>query len=274
MIAGGRFVIPWRMGQRWNLYPLFDIHLGSPGCAEDAFARHVERIKADPHGLWLLGGDAIDAIGYRDKRFDPRATPSWLKVSDLARLGGVLFDYLLTFLAPIKSKCVGLAWGNHEDSMLRDSQAWDRWSAFCATIGAPDLGICGLRDLVFRDRSGRAESKIRVLVHHGAGAATTAGGKINRLRKALDDFPGADLVLIGHLHDRVEHYRTGIDADESCQGITDSTRLGVMCGTFLRTYTAGSTSYGEIRGYSATPLGNPVIEIDPAARSLSVGWPK
>ena len=273
MIAAGRHIVKWTPGQPWRLYPCFDWHIGSPGCAEESLRRYVDTIARDANGLWLLGGDAIDAIGYRDKRFNPLNTPSWLTLRDLGKLGRVLFDYITELLKPIRHKCIGLAWGNHEDSLLRDTQSWERWEDFVKAIGAPDMGVCGFRDLVFQTRKG-TESAFRILVHHGSGAAATPGGKINRLAKTLNDFPRADLVLIGHLHDQIEKRTTGIDADAGCTQIVDSTRLGVMCGTWLRTYSNGHPGYGEVRGYSPVPLGNPISEIEPASRDMSVRWPR
>ncbi len=255
-----------------RLYVVADVHLGNRGCAEDAFRRYLERIAADPGALWIGLGDYVDAIGFRDRRFDPEGFPEWVKLADLAQLGERLFAYFAEMVRPIAGQCVGLGWGNHEDQMLRDTESGDRWQRLLTSLGVADLGLSAFVDLML-ELPRRPPERIRIATHHGAGWAQTAGGKLNRLRSFLvDAFPHADLVLTGHVHEQLDHRVCGVDADESCQEIRDMTRLGVSCGTWLRTYALGVTGYAERRGYRPVALGNPCVIVYPETRHMAVEW--
>lgn len=272
MIAAGQRVIPYRRGQRFRIYPIFDVHLGNKGCAEESFRQHIGRLRRDRNGYWIGGGDYTDGIHYSDKRFDARSLPKWMQTEDLDDLPKVLFDYFAAIMEPVADRCLGVCWGNHEYTMLRSFSSWSRWSELCKRVGATNMEVSGFRDVVFEDEEHR-RTKLRILVAHGGGWAATAGAKTNRLRKMLDDFPGAGLALMGHLHDQIDARKTGIDADEECKVIIQSTRLAVMGGTWLRAYTQGFAGYAEIRQMSPVPLGNPVIEVEPETLAMQVGWP-
>lgn len=272
MIAAGQRIIRYKPGQLFRVYPIFDVHLGNKGCAEESFRSHIARLRRDRNGFWIGGGDYTDGIHYTDKRFDPRALPKWMQAEDFDDLPRLLFDYFAAIMEPVADRCLGAVWGNHEYTMLRSCASWSRWAELCKRVGAPNMEVSGFRDLVFLREDGK-RSKLRIVIAHGGGWAASAGGKINRLRKTLDDFPGAGLSLMGHLHDQLDTRKTGIDADEDCRVITQSTRLAVMGGTWLRTYTQDFAGYAEIKQMSPVPLGNPVIEIEPETLAMQVGWP-
>ena len=274
MKAAGQHFVKARPGDAWRLYTIADVHLGNNGCAEDSFARYVERIRRDPRGLWIGIGDYIDAISYRDKRFSPDALPPWIKPPDLARLGERLFAYFAHCVKPIAGKCIGIAWGNHEWQLMHDTEGHDRWDRLVNGLGVKDLGIAALIDLVF-DLGGCRREKFRIAVHHGRGAAMTPGGKLNAMRQfAVETFPRCDIMISGHIHEALDTDVCGVDADEKCERIIDCTRLAVSAGTFLRTYTQDFVGYGERKGYRPTSLGNTVIVIDPATRSLGTERPR
>jgi len=59
-----------------------------------------------------------------------------------------------------------------------------------------------------------------------------------------------------------------ISADTTCTRITDSERIGVISGSYLKTYKQNCTGYGEVKGYAPTTLGSAVVYITPAERKL------
>jgi len=109
--------------------------------------------------------------------------------------------------------------------------------------------------------------QFRVFAHHGAGYAQTPGGKLNKLIQFMQSFD-ADLYFIGHVHDQVARREPALTANTDCTRIMERQRLGMVSGSYLKTYQQGSTSYGEQRGYRPTALGAAVARITPATREM------
>ena len=179
---------------------------------------------------------------------------------------------------PIKHKCLGLLIGNHEKSYEKHTQQDSLHGWLCEELGVPNLQYSAFFDLVFVRRSVKApilqrnspkngtstRRLFRVFCYHGAGFATTPGGKLNKLIQFMQSFD-ANLYFCGHVHDRTARKEPAINADSSCTHLTHRTRLGVIAGSYLKTYEQGVTTYGEQRGYRPTALGASVVEVYPEA---------
>lgn len=270
MQVAGQRIIQSEPGQTWRLHVIGDVHLGNRGCAVDRFRERVAQVFGDPFAIWIGVGDYADAIDYRDPRFDAEQLPKGTEARDLMSWGKVMREQAAAILAPIGPKCIGLGYGNHEDHFMAARASRDWWDDFRRDIGNPtDLGYCAFLDLVFRVQG--VDHSYRIATHHGAGWAQTPGGKLNRLRSFLDAF-AADIVLTGHTHERLDHQVVTLAADPTCTHLAEVPRVGVVCGTWLRTYTEGPAGYGEKRGYRPVPLGNPAVTIQPETRRLGVEW--
>ena len=270
MQVAGKTVIQSKPGTTWRLHVIGDVHLGNRGCSEDRFAERVAQIAADPCALWVGVGDYVDAIDYRDPRFDAEQLPHGTEARDLVRWGEVMRKRAADHLKPIARKCVGIGYGNHEDHFMQAKASREWWDALRSDLGNPtDLGYCAFLDLAFKVRG--VEHSYRIATHHGAGWASSPGGKLNRLRSFLEAFL-ADIVLTGHTHERLDHSLVCLAANSACTDLVEMARVGVVCGTWLRTYTVGPAGYGEKRGYRPVPLGNPAVTIQPETRRIGVEW--
>ncbi len=279
-------------GKRWITYPsrcdkfrlwnIADIHLGNCGTERKHLMRDIAAIRDDPYSLWIGGGDYADYIGIKDKRFDPSVLDNDIMVSDLGQLGYVLTKRVKELFEPIKDKCLGLAFGNHEDKYQKTQEQMQLHQWLCTELGVANLGYSAFLDAVFvRSRcSGptiqpkppartvsSSTAAYRIFVHHGTGGATTPGGKLNRLLKFMHDFR-ADIYFVGHVHDALSKRLPRIGADATCTEIVEHDSIGVVAGSYLRTYTQGITGYGEIKGYSPVPLGATYVEITPDRREM------
>ena len=291
MIASGKRYI-WHDSRtdEFRIWNLSDLHIGARGCAENDLRRDVAAIAADPFSFWFGGGDYGDFIGHRDKRFDPNEMAEWLKVKDLADLGRVTMARVRDILAPIGPKCLGLLIGNHEVS-LENAGAQDslhHW--LCQELNAPFLGYCAFVDLAFCRTTGAAHEPvlrtalpprrigalgvrhsqtetIRFFLHHGAGAVVTPGGKLNRLISAMESFD-ADVYMLGHVHDQMARRQPAIAASDDCSQLIERVRLGMISGSYLKTYQQDCISYGERKMYKPTNLGAAVCKIKPAGRVI------
>jgi hypothetical protein len=107
----------------------------------------------------------------------------------------------------------------------------------------------------------------RVFVHHGAGYAVTPGGKVNKLIAARNAFT-ADIYFLGHVHDQMARREPTLGANLDCTKIEQKQRLGLISGSYLRTYKQGSISYGEQKMYRPTTLGAAVALNKPFTREM------
>lgn len=250
-----------------KLHCLFDVHMGVRGCAEEKFRADVAAIAEDPRAVAILGGDVCDFIGPHDrKRWDPYGIADGFTIADTgARWGEACTERFLEAAAPLASeqKVLFGVLGNHELGIDDPVHDW-----VCRGMGCPALGYTALVGLEFVDPSGRTRA-LELAVTHGAGGATKPGTKLARLIETMRDFD-AQLVLMGHIHACLDHWLARLRRDGSAIG--DTKQLGVVCGTYLRTYVQGHSGYGERRLYSPTALKHAVIEIHPESMTMTVGW--
>ncbi|MDD5543857.1 MAG: hypothetical protein PHX83_11845 [Acidobacteriia bacterium] len=239
----------------------------------------VEQVRADPYALWLGGGDYADYIGYTDKRFDPDCVPDNIKVSDLGMLGKVLTGRVAEIFDPIKHKCLGLLYGNHE----KKYQNWENQASLhadlCEKLGVPNMGYSAIFDIEFHvcesepkivkpsvvvgyNFGDQKNIKRRVYDHHGAGFATTPAGKLKRLIDFMYFFE-ADLYFVGHVHDQSGKRIAVLGGNENCDDLSHHERLGMISGSYLKTYKRGVTTYGEMKGYAPTILGSAIARVNP-----------
>ena len=207
-----------------------------------------------------------------------------MRIGDLGSLGRVLTDKVAVMLDPIRDKCLGMGFGNHEEKYMKHEEQQDLHAYLCTTLGVPNLGYSFLMDVTFLRRNAPkkfgkvyasppgirgATSTFRLYGHHGAGAAATPSGKTRRLQVFMESFD-ADAYVIGHVHGKHALTQTIIKADRACTDLRECDRIGAITGSYLKAYNQGATAgYGEIKGYAPSPLGAMVIDYVPDKRELS-----
>ena len=265
MICAGKYVIPVkRISDVHRLYTIGDSHLGNRNCSVDRLEQDIEVVRRDPLARVILVGDIVDAICPADKRWDATQIPDGVPVKALADWGKFLRLTAEKAFKPIKHKVIGAVYGNHE-ATFQIRCAEQIHAAFCENLGVPNFGYSCFLDLVFRRevKGSNAARSYRIFAHHGAGAAQTAGGKINRL-VAFMLMAEADIYVVGHVHEKDVKRMEALTADADCKRLSSKKRLGVFSGTYLRTYAEGAhAGYGERAGYRPVPLGCSVIEFQP-----------
>ena len=276
-------------GTQWITYPsrktevriwhLSDLHWMSESCAEGKLKSDIQEIADDPNAFWTGGGDYAEFIGYRDKRFDPDAVAKRITVQQLGRLAQVGYHEVRDLFLPIRHKCLGLLQGNHERQyeLHTEQQHWTTW--LCKELDVLNLGYCALFDVVLRrapsakvpkllkdapkhDGASCNSWKVRFFAHHGAGFAQTPGGKMNRLVQFMNSFE-ADVYMAGHVHDQIGRRQPIIAANALCTELQTRDRVGIVSGSYLKTYALGTTSYGEQKGYPPVNLGAASVTLVP-----------
>jgi hypothetical protein len=282
--SGCRVVTYGKEYAEFSIYDVADLHLLNRGVSKSHLIKDIERINDDTYSLFFIGGDYADWIFPGDKRFDPSAFNEDVKVNDLAQLGAKVAEMIIDYFKPIKRKCLGLLIGNHEFTAMNHNSQMFVHDYICQRLNVPNMRFSGFTDVYFVHQPGfkagckmvcseippeKFTSRLRVFIHHGMGAANTAGGKINKL-KSLVDMVDADLVMMSHVHEQFAKSFLRLTPNHDCSVIHSKITMGLITGSYLRTYAPGFTGYGEIKGYAPTTMGATRARYVPATRVLTV----
>ena len=244
--------ITYKYGQTIQIIPLFDLHYGNTACDVQALK---DVIKKNKNAYFFGGGDWLDSVVVTDKRYR--------KTVD-ASVGDAIIDEqidgLYEIIKPIRKRIIGLGSGNHEDTIVKRCGT-DPMRRLCKMLEVPFLGYSGLIRLIF-SQGGKAGRKVIIRWHHGwGGGSRTQGADLTKYSKDMNHWE-ADAFLYGHVHrkqsDRVP--RLGLWGEK----LISKPKLLGICGTFLRTYTAGADpTYSEKAGYPPTEIGALTLNIKP-----------
>ena len=247
--------IEYKRPDKFYLYCIGDIHIGSLHCAEHDLQRKITEIKDKKNAYWIGMGDYFDAILKDDKRFDIGGLADWVKKDNI--LEGQR-KRLKELLSPIADKCICMLTGNHEESIHLHKQD-DITQNLCDDLKVKYGGYSCFVSLRFS----RAGCRRAYIIHawHGSGAAQTDGARLNRLTRLVNDIQ-ADVYLMGHLHAMTTHTP---DRLVFRNGKIKSVKLAAtITGSWLKAYTQNQpTSYAERSGYKPSRIGCPCVVFDP-----------
>ena len=252
--------ILYRYGDRFTLKPMFDVHLGSPSCDLHAFKAYLAQ--HDDEATYLIGGgDLMDAVIVSDSK-------RYRKSADASGGDAILdeqVDIAHSLLWPYRERILGLGAGNHEDSILQHCST-DLVQRLCKRLEVPFLGYSGLYRLQFRRSDGGGRTVV-IRYHHGWASGRTPGGQLTSNVKDVLNWD-ADVYLYGHGH-ALHTYtipRLGLQG----KNLVSRDLVICLCGTFLKTYILGSTSYSEKKGYPPIKVGSPWLSIRPWLKGVEI----
>lgn len=283
MIPGGIYKIPCDTKETQRIWGVGDVHMGARGCHIKMLDKTITNIKNDTNAYWFGMGDMGDFHDLKHRHFTPRDIDPSITVADMGDFGHTMQKMLLAKFLPIKTKCLGMLMGNHEYNYMvhKNDDGWHQ--RFCDNMGVPNLGYTAIVKIVFQDKNSAYKAKkgitkykkeysYSIFLVHGAGSAASATGKKNRLIKYMNNVCTiADIYMMGHVHVLDQHIDVKLHVSPDFKDIIEHCRLGVITGTYLKTYTNGSLpSYGEKNGYDPTALGSPAITIVPETGRIGV----
>lgn len=266
---------------QFKLWNVSDIHLGSACCSKNKLREDMERIRDDPNSFWVGGGDYADYIAPNDKRWSAgEVDAELLPTNKLSNIGIEMYGYLRDLFKPVRHKCLGLAVGNHEVKYMAMNNQAGLHGWLCTELQVPNLGYAAIFDVIFarikckrpmllraEPQAASSRTSFRVALHHGYGGATTPAGKLNSLISFMRNVE-ADIYFFGHVHDQKGQRINTLGADEKCTKLVNFEKLGIISGSYLKTYSDHHTSYGEMKGYSPTSLGAAFVGIRPEDRRV------
>ncbi|MFA5377834.1 MAG: hypothetical protein WC455_18935 [Dehalococcoidia bacterium] len=265
--------VEYRSGDTFRLYDLGDIHGGTVHCAEDKASRVFGSIVDDPFALWWDKGDSLDCITPGDPRFRYKIIAPWLVQDNIAKLSEDWYCNLVEKAVAARlpyadaSRCLGKVKGNHEWEMQRHNIA-DIQSNICKRLDITNMGYSCFYHLAFKRVNSTEAHLFRFHVTHGSGNAQTSGGRTQKLRKIMNQTT-ALYTSVAHMHDVKVETTPALDSGQDLK-LKGRNRIGVISGSFLRTYTQGEEAgYGELRNYDPTTLGYVMWEINPGEESIT-----
>ena len=249
----------------FKVTPIGDIHFGAVDCSEGLLRACVKKIAEDEHHYWLGMGDYCELIGLGDPRLDTRELDPSTTIAELQDLAQSQVRKLAAILEPIKSRCLGLLSGNHEESIARKNYQ-DVHSRFCSLLETDhslDLGYSAIVRMKFV-RGAQSSVPVKIYAHHGAGAGRLSGSAINRIKQMAMHFPNCQIYVMGHVHLREGGVMEAIDVQKETDTLFEIPRAWGITGVFKRTYNQGSRSYAEKLQYPPTSLGAISFVIKPS----------
>jgi predicted phosphodiesterase len=238
-----RVIIP----NQWDDPVLFakgDEQIGHIACDDARVQKDIEWAAKNPHCLVVLLGDGIDSA--------TKESPGYIRENKTTPLQQVK-DYIALH-KPIASQIIGYVGGNHErriDKALSDPGMTVSLIAEGLSTDKHKIPYSGgllLLDLHWRGHLWT------VTLFHGAGAAQTAGSKIQRMQRNML-LTDSLITLSGHLHDEAKTSRRFLRRmNDGSIKVVKQTAL--QCGTYIK-YIG---SYGEIGGMAPTGPDMIVIE--------------
>jgi len=250
MIKNDFEMIVWKLEEDLdfiNIYPIGDLHIGSPQFDQKVFDSWIKMVQNDPKGYVVIIGDMTDN-GLKDSK------------TDAFKAGMSPFEqkeYLVTSLEKIKDKILGAVQGNHE---LRSKYVSDLCPLYEA-MAKLDLEHLYRENATFIKISLGKKNADRqwtytLVLQHGK-----SRGKRDNFSYAID---GMDVFVTGHTHGCGSEPRAKIVIDSKNDKVTMRNFYNVTVPSFL--------NYG---GYAMRdmymPVANdvfPIIQLDGARKHI------
>ena len=261
--------IPYkRANSGFKLFALGDIHAGTIHCVEDHIKRKVNEIAHTPNAFWVGMGDYAEWITPKDKRFDPnlKSIADWVEPDNVAHCQT---EWLVKLFTPIKSKCLGLLYGNHENS-IRIYNHDNVHKNLCEALDVTNLGYSCFLKLHFERANSKEKHLVKGAFTHGSSGAITEGAKLMALMRWMKSVE-ANVYGYGHMHDYIPKSLSRMTSPDAEDTIKSKTTIGATTGSWFRTYTKGIiASYGEQKCYPPTEICCAVFSINPNSGLIDV----
>lgn len=245
-----------------KLTPLGDVHVGAAGCDETAFIEWVDLIAKDPNHYTILMGDMAECILPDDRRFDADEVADWLWArKNRSRIADAQYEWVYEQVKKIPSeRILGILRGNHENT-IKSKHYRDLALDLARNLNIPYLDEQAFTQLHFTVKKSTKTALYDIYSIHGSQSGRKAGGKINLIQD-LTGFIDADLILMGHVHDKIATRDVKLYMDEK-GNFRSRERLYVITGTFLKTYSEGTAGYGARANFRPTSVGPITVHIKP-----------
>lgn len=258
-----------------RIYFISDFHEGTILQDTKGLKQTIERIKNDPLGRVVIGGDLAEAITIDDPRYSAETVDSKSSVPLLQ------YRSVIEKLRPIASKILCILAGNHDWKIFNKSGNLVR-DYVCHELNVP-YGTYSVKITVANNND---KPMYKFFYTHGNGSLnSTAPDPVMRLanmRRMLKNklqYKFADCVLMGTAHNhklvtlkpipvlyltttdtKIKQHYTG--SEQYADYIHPDHRFYFSSGSFFKLYGKGVSGYGEIAGYDPHELGYCIAHVE------------
>lgn len=244
---------------KFNFYPIGDVHLGTISCDEKRLKRTINKVKEDPFGYAILMGDLAEFISAKDPRWDGGMIAPWMG-QNTSRVINMQLGRIFELFEPISGKTIGAIKGNHEATMEKHGSV-DVHDMICRHLAIKNLSYSAFIRLRFKYKT--SLHSVTIYAHHGHGGGRKAGAKINRIHDMGADYE-ADIYLMGHTHERGwAPQKPMLRMKAKLEEISSRERYYGHTGSYLKTCELGESGYAEKAGYPPTSTGGIQFTIEP-----------
>lgn len=240
-------------GDTFRLAFFGDHHINSHACSYRNLSAAVEYIRMNPDMYWVGMGDHIEGITHRDPRFDPNNMKVEFMIEQL--------DHAVEILEPIKTQCIGVHGGNHEETIMKLGLL-EPVKYLCKKLGTKNLGYGEAWHKITLVNNGKHSRCIKVYTAHGRIYSQKEGTMLNRLVDLINRFHDIDALALGHSHHLIAQTTPTIGQTTKGKHTMIAKQRHVFAtGSFFKTREIGGESYAEKRGGNPLPLGFPILEV-------------
>jgi hypothetical protein len=228
-----------------ELAPLYDVHIGSRDHDGELLKRHLDWISRTPNVFTWNGGDAFENKTAKEAHMGHDEMSPEEQVLEATRVFSAV-QHKMLFSLP----------GNHEDRTAKQA------GMSSARRLADNLKVPYFQEYCFCSLKWRGNT-FRLLAHHGAGGATTAGAQRNSARKELV-WHQPDMLWTGHLHSPLVDTVKVFDRDQKTGRIYERDILVIISPSYTKFfggYAAKMRLAPGLRGLTVAIL-NPDGRID------------
>lgn len=237
-----------------TLIPFGDIHYDSPAFSQDKWGEFLERAKSLKKAVFLGMGDYLDGYSASERIIlsNPGMHESSRKRFESEEKGRI--RRLYEDIRFMEGKLIGLLGGNHYPQFSNGTTG-DQYLA--ELLSTNYLGVCSAMAVHLKIGKREKRAVLRIFAHHGRGAGTTVGGRMNSVEK-LASIAEADIFLMGD-----NHARGVLPLGEKLY-LHDANGKSTLCsrklwiartGSFLRAYVNGESGYVVDRALPPASLG-------------------
>ena len=179
-----------------NIYPLGDLHIGSPNFGYDLWYKWKTQVLNDPNGYVVIIGDLVDNGLKHSKTNSYSATMRPFEQK----------EWLKKELAPLKDKIIGAVRGNHEKRSINESDDCPLYDVM-AKLDLEDLYREHMAfvkvSLGFKNK--QRQWSYNLVLHHGGSA-----NKVKNFSYSIDNM---DVLITGHTHTPTTNFPSKIVID-------------------------------------------------------------
>ena len=237
------------MNDEWKtIVPFGDMHIGYATTNMEKIDKVVDYIKENDC-VWIGMGDYIDNT--------PPSHKFYRQETSISTPQEQVFKFV-ELMKPIKNKCIGLLYGNHEVRSLDFKTGYDPVQQMERMLDLHGQYV-GVGTQHYFNIGGynifATHGKVR-----GFFFSTRTATKVNQLLK-LHEHAEADVYLMGHVHDTLHFPKNVLVGDKKI-----GTRWFVLSGGFVEYF----GSYGETLGYTPVETGCNAVHLNMNKREVKV----